>query len=93
MAGSQVFADKAVSIAAGNDLTIVATINTSKELHHTEVKQSGFMSGGSFGISYGTRTNAVDQERDAQTQSGLVRSTVAAIGGDDTNNNRVGMIS
>ncbi|KQQ37542.1 hypothetical protein ASF61_22370 [Duganella sp. Leaf126] len=80
--GSNVLADKAVSLAAGNDLTIAAAVNTSKELHRTEVKQSGFLSGGGFGISYGTRTTAVDQERDAQTQSGLARSSVGALGGD-----------
>ncbi|MET0322445.1 MAG: hemagglutinin repeat-containing protein, partial [Duganella sp.] len=80
--GSSVLADKAVSLSAGNDVTIAAAINSSKELHHTEVKQSGFLSGGGIGISYGTRTTAVDQERDAQTQSGLARSAVGALTGD-----------
>ncbi|WP_230516581.1 MULTISPECIES: hemagglutinin repeat-containing protein [unclassified Janthinobacterium] len=80
--GSDVLADQTVSILAGNNLTIDAAVNTSRETHYRKVDENGLLGGAGFGFTYGKRTTTTDQERDAQTQSGLAVSKVGAIGGD-----------
>ncbi|AWL06076.1 hemagglutinin repeat-containing protein [Massilia oculi] len=70
-----------VDLVAGGPVNIVAGINTLTEKHHTEVKESGFLSGGGFGISYGERTTTTDQARDATTQSMDARSMVGSVDG------------
>jgi filamentous hemagglutinin len=79
--GSAIAGDGDVSLAATGSVNIGASTSTLAESHHTEVKESGFLSGGGFGISYGTRTTTTDQSRDATTQSGQSRSMVGSIGG------------
>jgi filamentous hemagglutinin len=80
--GSAIVGDKDVDLAAAGDVNIGASTSTVTEKHHTQVKESGFLSGGGFGITYGTRTSTTDQSRDATTQSGQSRSLVGSIGGD-----------
>ncbi|WP_061301678.1 beta strand repeat-containing protein, partial [Janthinobacterium agaricidamnosum] len=82
VSGSNILSDTGTSLVARNDISIEAATDTTKELHHSEVKKSGLMSGCSFGFSYGTQTTTIDQERDATIQSGQSRSAVGAIGGD-----------
>ncbi|UQV44301.1 hemagglutinin repeat-containing protein [Janthinobacterium lividum] len=81
LTGAQILSDGAASLLAKNDISIAAASETSKELHHRNVKESGLMSGGGFGFSYGTRTTTTDQERDAVIQSGQARSTVGSTSG------------
>ncbi|OEZ65950.1 filamentous hemagglutinin [Janthinobacterium sp. HH103] len=81
LTGAQILSDGSASLLAKNDISIGAASETSKELHHRDVKESGFMSGGGFGFSYGTRTTTTDQERDAVIQSGQARSTVGSTSG------------
>ncbi len=45
------------------------------------MKESGFLSGGGFGISYETRPTTTDHNRDATTQSGQSRCMVGSIDG------------
>ncbi|MCL6484522.1 MAG: hemagglutinin repeat-containing protein [Janthinobacterium lividum] len=81
LSGAQVLSDGAASLLAKNAISIEAASETSKELHHRNVKESGFMSGGGFGFSYGTRTTTTDQKRDAVIQSGQARSSVGSTSG------------
>ncbi|MDB5918284.1 MAG: filamentous hemagglutinin family N-terminal domain protein, partial [Massilia sp.] len=80
--GSAIVGDGNVSLTAGNTVSVNAATNQTSENHYRSVKKSGFLSGGGFGISYGTRTTTTDQNRDAATQSGQARSMVGSIGGD-----------
>jgi filamentous hemagglutinin len=80
--GSAIVGDDDVSLRAAGGINIGASTSTLTEKHHTQVKESGFLSGGGFGITYGTRTTTTDQSRDATTQSGQSRSLVGSIGGD-----------
>ncbi|WP_061301684.1 hemagglutinin repeat-containing protein, partial [Janthinobacterium agaricidamnosum] len=82
--GSSILSDGAASLIAKHDITIAAATDSSTASQHRSVKESGFLSGGGFGISYGTRTTTVDQERDATSQSGQSRSAVGSTGGDVT---------
>jgi filamentous hemagglutinin len=79
--GSAIAGDGDVSLAAVGSVNIWAATSTLTEQHHTQVKESGFLSGDGFGISYGTRTTTTDQSRDATTQSGQSRSMVGSLGG------------
>ncbi|WP_426114289.1 hemagglutinin repeat-containing protein [Massilia sp. PWRC2] len=79
--GSAIAGEGDVNLVAAGNISIGASTSTLTEQHHTEVKESGFLSGGGFGISYGTRTTTTDQSRDATTQSGQSRSLVGSIGG------------
>ncbi|WP_426074338.1 hemagglutinin repeat-containing protein [Janthinobacterium sp. DSP2-3-3] len=83
--GSVILSDAATSLVAQNNISIEAGTNTVYELHHSEVKESGFLSGGGgLGISYGKRTTTVDQQRDGTTESGQARSTIGSVGGNLT---------
>ena len=79
--GSAIAGDGDVSLVALGNVNIGASTSTMTEQHHTKVKESGFLSGGGFGISYGTRVTTTDQSRDATTQSGQSRSMVGSIDG------------
>jgi filamentous hemagglutinin len=79
--GSAVAGEGDVSLAAVGGVNIAASTSTLTEQHHTQVKESGFLSGGGFGFSIGTRTTTTDQGRDATTQSGQSRSMVGSLGG------------
>ncbi|HAV37543.1 MAG TPA: hypothetical protein DCX52_14520 [Massilia sp.] len=80
--GSSIAGEGDVDLAASGNVSIGAATSTVTEKHRTKVKESGFLSGGGFGISYGTRTTTTDHNRDATTQSGQSRSMVGSIGGD-----------
>jgi len=79
--GSSIAGEGDVDLAARGNVSIGAATSTVTEKHHTKVKESGFLSGGGFGISYGTRTTTTDHNRDAITQSGQSRSMVGSIDG------------
>ena len=79
--GSAIAGDGDVSLAALGNVNIGASTNTLTEQYHTQVKESGFLSRGGFGITYGTRVTTTDQSRDATTQSGQSRSMVGSIDG------------
>ncbi len=79
--GSSIAGEGDVDLAASGNVSIEAATSTVTEKHHTKVKESGVLSGGGFGISYGTRTTTTDHNRDATTQSGQSRSMVGSIDG------------
>jgi len=79
--GSAIAGEGNVDLSAGGSVNFAAATSTLTEKHHKEVKESGFLSGGGFGISFGERTTTTDQARDAATQSGQSRSMVGSIGG------------
>jgi filamentous hemagglutinin len=79
--GSAIVGDGTVNLVAKNAVSIEAATNQSQQTQYRNVKESGFLSGGGFGISYGTRTTTTDQSTDAATQSGQARSMVGSIGG------------
>ena len=81
MRGSAIASEGDVDLSARGSVNITAATSTLTERHHKEVKESGFLSGGGFGISYGERTTTTDQARDATTQSGQSRSMVGSLGG------------
>ncbi|MBB3121280.1 two-partner secretion domain-containing protein [Pseudoduganella violacea] len=82
--GSAIAGEGDVNLSAAGKVDIAAATSTSTEKHHKKVTESGFLSGGGFGISYGTRTTTTDQERDATTQSGQSRSLIGSTGGNLT---------
>ncbi|NVE01676.1 hemagglutinin repeat-containing protein [Massilia sp. BJB1822] len=82
--GSAIAGDGDVNLSAAGKVDIAAATSTSTEKHHKKVTESGFLSGGGFGISYGMRTTTTDQERDATTQSGQSRSLIGSTGGNLT---------
>jgi adhesin HecA-like repeat protein len=84
--GSAVVGDGNVSLVAANAISIEAATDHSHETHDSKVQESGLLSGGGFGISFGTRTTTTNQVQDGDTQSGLARSTVGSIGGNVTIN-------
>lgn len=86
VAGSTIAGDAAVGLTAKNDITITAVTDTTKEGHARNVEESGFLSAGGFGISYGKRTTSTDQQQDASLQSGQARSLVGSAGGNLTLN-------
>jgi filamentous hemagglutinin len=76
--GSSVIADKDATLKAGNNVNIESATNTASNTSFVENKQSGFLSGGGFGISYGKREQSTDQKNQNTTAAA---STVGAIGG------------
>jgi filamentous hemagglutinin len=75
---SNVLADNNVSLAAGNNVNIVAGVNTQNTSSFTQKSESGFLSGGGLGVTYGSRNQSLDQ-KDATTTAAT--STVGSIGG------------
>ncbi|SFX45807.1 adhesin HecA family 20-residue repeat-containing protein [Janthinobacterium lividum] len=83
--GSDILSDAATSLVAKNNISIEAGTNTVYELHHSEVKESGLLSGGSgLGISYGKRMTTMDQQRDGTMESGQARSLIGSVNGNLT---------
>jgi filamentous hemagglutinin len=82
--GSSVVGDDNVNLAAKNAISIEAATNQSHETHYVNVKESGLLSGGGFGINYGKRTTTTNQDQDASIQSGQARSTIGSIAGNVT---------
>jgi filamentous hemagglutinin len=76
--GSSVIADTNATLSAGNNINIEAATNTARNTSFVETKESGFLSGGGFGISYGKREQSTDQKNQNTTAAA---STVGAIGG------------
>jgi filamentous hemagglutinin len=79
--GSAVAGDSDVKLTAGNDVTLAAATATRTEKHHSSIEETGFLSGGGFGITYGQRTTTTDQDQDGTTQSGQSRSMVGSNNG------------
>jgi filamentous hemagglutinin len=82
--GSSTVGDNNVNLAAKNAISVEAATNHSHDTHYLDVKESGLLRGGSFGISIGKRTTSLRSAPDSCTQSGLARSTVGSIAGNVT---------
>jgi filamentous hemagglutinin len=76
--GSNVVSDNGTSLIAKNDINIEAAQNTSQQSSFRQKTETGFLSGGGIGISYGTRMQSVDG-KDITTTAAA--STVGSIGG------------
>jgi len=76
--GSSVIADKDVNLSAGNNINITAGQNTNEQTSFAQKSQSGFLSGGGFGITYGKREQSLEQKSQSTTAAA---STVGAITG------------
>ena len=76
--GSNVVADQDVSLAAKHNVNITADANTSRSSRFTQKSESGFLSGGGLGITYGNRDQSLDQK---ETTTTAAASTIGSIGG------------
>ena len=76
--GSSVIADKDATLKAGNNVNILAATNTASSTSFIETKESGFLSGGGLGITFGKREQSLDQKSQSTTAAS---STVGAITG------------
>ena len=79
--GSSVISDTTANLTAGNNINIQAAVNTQSQTSFTETKETGFLSGGGFGITYGKRTQSTEQKAAFTTAAA---STVGAITGNIT---------
>ena len=77
--GSSVIADKDATLTAGNNINITAGQNTTEQTSFVQKSQSGFLSGGGLGITYGNRVQSLDNKGQQTTAAA---STVGAITGD-----------
>ncbi|MGZ5198716.1 MAG: two-partner secretion domain-containing protein [Telluria sp.] len=84
--GSSVVGDNNVSLVAKNAISIEAATDQSHETHYLNIKESGFLSGGGLGFSFGKRETTTNQDQGASTQSGQARSMIGSIAGDVTMN-------
>jgi Hemagglutinin repeat len=75
---SSVVADQDVSLAAQNNVSIVAGVNTQRAISFTQTTESGVLSGGGLGVTYGTRDQSLDQK---DTNTSAAASTIGSIGG------------
>ena len=81
--GSSVISDSATTLSAGNNVNIEAATNTSRQTSFYKKEESGFLSGGGFGITYGNREQSTDQKG---LSTSAAASTVGAITGNITIN-------
>lgn len=79
--GSNVISDKGITLNAGGNVTIEAAQNTSQQSNYSKKTETGFLSGGGIGISYGTRMQSTDGKDTTTTASA---STVGSVGGNVT---------
>jgi filamentous hemagglutinin len=76
--GSNVVSDNATTLVAVNNVNIEAAQNTSQQSSFRQKTETGFLSGGGIGISYGTRMQSNDGKD--QTNTAAV-STVGSVNG------------
>ncbi len=76
--GSNVVGDQNVNLGAGGNISIEAATNTSSSMNYRQESKSGLMSGGTIGVSVGSRKQSLDQ-KDATTTAAA--STVGSING------------
>ncbi|NJS37572.1 MAG: hypothetical protein HC765_16095, partial [Brachymonas sp.] len=79
--GSTLIADNNISLLADRDISITAAQNTSSSEAFKEVKKSGLMGSGGFGVFIGSKQQSTDQKQQNVTNTG---STIGSIGGDVT---------
>lgn len=76
--GSNVLADKDLTIKATGNITIEAAKNSATSSSYRETRESGLMSGGGMGFSIGTREQSTDQK---DTSTSAAASTVGSLAG------------
>jgi filamentous hemagglutinin len=79
--GSNVLADKDLTIKATGNVTIEAAKNSATSSSYRQTSESGLMSGGGMGFSIGTREQSTDQN---DTSTTAAASTVGSVGGNVT---------
>lgn len=81
VAGSHVVADRDVTVSAGGDIQITAQEEISTSDHRKQVKKSGLLSGGGFGITIGKEKR---KDTYAQQNTEQIGSTIGSTGGSVT---------
>lgn len=81
MTAAQVAGTDDVSLAAGNNLTISAGTNTSQSYQYHNESTSGLFSGGSFGVTLGSKEMSQQLK---QTGQSITASTIGSIQGNVT---------
>jgi filamentous hemagglutinin len=76
--GSNVVSDSGTILTAGGNIHIEAANNTSQQSSYSQQTETGFLSGGGIGISYGTRTQSNDGK---DTTTTAAASTVGSLNG------------
>ncbi|WP_217900227.1 hemagglutinin repeat-containing protein [Noviherbaspirillum humi] len=84
VAGSGIAGEGDVVLSAWRDAVVAAATATRTDKRFEKVEESGFLSGGGFGINYGNRTTTNTADTDGTTQSGQTRSLVGSKSGDLT---------
>ena len=79
--GSNVLAEKDLTIKATGNVTIEAAKNSATSNSYRETRESGLMSGGGMGFSIGTREQSTDQNA---TSTSAAASTVGSLAGNVT---------
>lgn len=78
--GSDVVADRDVSLAAGNHVDVLAATNTDTSWHFKETKKSGLMGTGGIGFTTGSSKTTHDR-REAGTTQSQSASTIGSTAG------------
>ncbi|MEN5171141.1 hemagglutinin repeat-containing protein [Acinetobacter higginsii] len=68
--GSEVVSDELTQIQAKENIEIKGADSNYLNIHNTQTKKSGLMSGGGFGISIGSKKEKTEQEQTQHTNSG-----------------------
>jgi filamentous hemagglutinin len=76
--GSNVVSDNGTTLTAGGNVNIEAAQNTSSSSSYRQKTETGFLSGGGIGVSYGTRMQSNDVK---DTTTTAAASTVGSVGG------------
>ena len=78
--GSTVVATNAAVLTAGGNVTIEAAKESLDEIHRSQTKKSGLMSGGGFGITLGSKRTSTDAQSDGTlATASMVGSTNGSV--------------
>ena len=78
--GSTVVATHATVLTAGGNVTIEAAKESLDEIHRSQTKKSGLMSGGGFGITLGSKRTSTDAQSDGTlATASMVGSTNGSV--------------
>ena len=78
--GSTVVATNATVLTAGGNVTIEAAKESLDEIHRSQTKKSGLMSGGGFGITLGSKRTSTDAQSDGTlATASMVGSTEGSV--------------
>jgi filamentous hemagglutinin len=79
--GSNVVSDSGTTLKAGGNVNIEAAQNTSQQSNYSKQTETGFLSGGGIGVTYGTRMQSDDNQG---AIASAAASTVGSVAGNVT---------